>query len=177
MTKNQIELNFQKLFTTSLTDEDFLRIAYKCAKWLSDDTNTKNGAVLATRSGDYIPGANHFPDGVEVTPERLDRSCKLDYMIHAEADVIFEAARRGVSTLGATLYCPYAACCNCAQAIVAAGITRVVSHKGIHDLTPERWQKSINIGHKMFEEAGVEYVQLDCELGIEHLFSGEMVKL
>jgi deoxycytidylate deaminase len=46
--------------------------------------------------------------------------------VHAEMDALLDAARRGVSVAGATLYTSTFPCHNCARHIVAAGITRVV---------------------------------------------------
>ncbi len=46
--------------------------------------------------------------------------------VHAEMAAITDAARRGVSLQGATLYCTTFPCHNCAKHIVAAGIRRVV---------------------------------------------------
>lgn len=46
--------------------------------------------------------------------------------VHAEMDALLDAARRGVSVAGATLYTSTFPCHNCARHIIAAGITRVV---------------------------------------------------
>ncbi|HET7437089.1 MAG TPA: anti-phage dCTP deaminase [Thermoanaerobaculia bacterium] len=46
--------------------------------------------------------------------------------VHAEMAAITDAARRGVSLQGSTLYCTTFPCHNCAKHIVAAGINRVV---------------------------------------------------
>ena len=46
--------------------------------------------------------------------------------VHAEMAALTDAARRGVSVQGATLYCTTFPCHHCARHIVAAGIERVV---------------------------------------------------
>ncbi len=46
--------------------------------------------------------------------------------VHAEMAALMDAARRGVSTKGATLYCTTFPCHICAKHIVAAGVRRVV---------------------------------------------------
>jgi deoxycytidylate deaminase len=46
--------------------------------------------------------------------------------VHAEAEAILSAARMGVSTRGARLYCTTFPCHVCAKHIVAAGIEQVV---------------------------------------------------
>jgi dCMP deaminase len=133
------------------------------AKMNSDDPSTQCGAVLVPagpagyRNTQVCFGTNHFPKGVKVTPDRLaDRDTKLFYMVHAERDVIYKAALRGISTLDATLYVPWFACADCAQAIIQSGITRVVGHQAVMDKTPERWMESIQAADQMLDEAGVK---------------------
>lgn len=47
-------------------------------------------------------------------------------VIHAERNIIFYAARKGISLEGATMYITHRPCIGCAQAMAAAGITRVI---------------------------------------------------
>lgn len=47
--------------------------------------------------------------------------------VHAEQNVIAQAARTGVTLTGATIYCKLAPCYTCAKLIINAGITRVVA--------------------------------------------------
>lgn len=46
--------------------------------------------------------------------------------VHAEQNAIAYAARHGISTDGATLYCTLSPCLNCAKQIINSGIIRVV---------------------------------------------------
>ena len=156
-------------------DREMLKAAYMIAFELSDDPDTKNGAVVVSADGVIIGrGANRFPRSVQKRPDRLKRPNKYNYMIHAEQDAISNAARQGHATLGATLYCPWAACTSCAQLLIQAGIVRVVVHKQMHDRTPPRWQSLIAHAVEMFEEAGVIYEQFDGEIGgVTNLFDSE----
>lgn len=52
-----------------------------------------------------------------------DGSCAR--CVHAEANAIAWAARRGTPLLGATLYATHTPCLSCAKLIIAAGITEV----------------------------------------------------
>jgi dCMP deaminase len=143
-------------------DLDYLRAAYLAAKQYSDDPDTQNGAVLVSLDPEKpaIEGANGFPLGMVGTPERLQRPAKYLYIEHAERGVIYEAAALGIPTSGATLYCPWFACVDCARAIIQAGIRRVVGHQDMLDKTPDRWQESIAQANAMLDEAKVarEYV-------------------
>lgn len=157
-----------------MTTTDFLSLAYLTARRESDDTSTQVGAVLATVTGHLICGANSFPSGVRGTPERRERPAKITFMEHAERNVIFEAANIGIKTVGATLYAPWFSCAECARAIIAAGIIRVVGHKQIFDKTTERWRKSIEDGNTMLDEAGVQREYYNGPIGgVRVLFDGE----
>lgn len=101
---------------------------------------------------------NEFPSGVSYTPERWERPLKYSFIEHAERNVIFEAARKGYRTQGATLLSPWAACADCARAIIQAGIVQLVRFDN-HGPN-ERWDESIAIGDTMMREAGVEIVEL-----------------
>ncbi len=60
--------------------------------------------------------------------KKTDIANLLEYgrMIHAEMAAISEAAKRGLSLQGATLYCTTFPCHMCSRHIIASGITRVV---------------------------------------------------
>lgn len=145
---------------------DLLRNAYRLAELNSDDPNTKNGAILVNPEGRIIgTGVNCFPRGVKVTPERLQRPMKYEFMEHAERNAIFDACRRGETTVGSTMYCPWYACAPCARAIVQVGIVRVIGHKLIFDRTPDHWKDTIALGDEIFHDAGIELVQYDGPIG------------
>ena len=72
----------------------------------------KNRIVAAGYNG-FLPGASHTSrvrDGHEQAT------------VHAEQNAISDAARRGVSLAGGTIYITHFPCINCAKIIAAAGI-------------------------------------------------------
>lgn len=69
--------------------------------------------------------------------------------IHAEANAIYHCARKGVSCEGATIYCTMTPCRRCAEAIVQAGIIRVITEKEYHIAEP---------AIEYFQIAGVELI-------------------
>lgn len=164
------------------SESDFLRRAYIYAR-ISPDKSTQCGAILVP-DGDRVLqstfGVNHFPLGVKCTPELLaDRDKKIFRIQHAERDCITKAASRGISTFGATIYCPWFACNYCAQDIICAGIKRMVGHQSIMDKTPDRWRASIEEADEMLDEAGVirDYLEGDLFDGdptYAVLFNGEL---
>lgn len=151
--------------TTDPIHKNFLKKAYMNAAIQSKDPSTQNGSILIPEKNDQeIFAANHFPQGVEETLERWQRPQKYDYVCHAERCAIFNAARRGISTYNATLYCTWYACSDCGRAIIQSGIKRVVGHKAMFDLTPERWRDTIIKAFEMMNEAFVECIIYDGKI-------------
>ena len=157
---------------------DLLLLAEACrhAAEHSTDLQTQNGALLVSRMGEIVVAANTMPP-IESKPERLERPQKYFYIEHAERNAIYTAARRGVCTEGATLYCPWFACADCARAIIQAGIVRVVGHMTPWLQTPDRWKDSVRAADEMLDEAKVIRVYLEDELNVSFKFDGELLEL
>jgi dCMP deaminase len=132
---------------------EYLRIAYRTSSLYSDDPRTQNGAVLVPVNDQPIVGVNRLPDGVKKWAGRLERPAKYKWIEHAERVAILKAACQGVATEGATLYCPWFACPDCARAIIFAGITKVIGHRQAMDR--KLWADDIEIGNTMLDEHGV----------------------
>jgi dCMP deaminase len=106
-------------------------------------------------------GANRFPGKVKDLPERWERPIKYSYVEHAERNAIYHAARMGRPTQNCTMYCYWAACADCARAIILSGISRLVTHKIIMDISHERWKDTIEVAFGMLREAGVQLDQVE----------------
>lgn len=140
-------------------DLRLLKLACLMAKNYSTDPLTQNGAIIVTRHMDTVRAANNFARGVNNYLERWERPTKYYYVEHAERNVIYEAARLGIATAGGTMYCPLAACADCARAIIQAGIIRLVRRP--HDTTmPARWVATCEAGDIQLREAGVVITEL-----------------
>jgi len=159
------------------TDIDWLRAAAQQAAVGSQDMHTQNGAILVPRAAAYVcVGVNKLPPGVSANG-RLERPAKYEYIEHAERMAIYQAARVGTPTLGATLYCPWFACMDCARAIISAGIVEVVGHVKPRGATPERWMASILKAEAMLREANVGMRWLAATLGVTIRFDGQEMTL
>lgn len=75
--------------------------------------------------------------------------------IHAEQNAICQAAKRGVSIEGATLYCKLAPCRTCAMLLIACGIKRIVAEY--------RYQRG-GEAEEMLLQAGIEIVYINDEV-------------
>jgi dCMP deaminase len=65
--------------------------------------------------------------------------------LHAEQNVIIQAALHGVITKGSTLYCTNHPCVICAKMIINAGIIRIVIHDGYSDKLAAEMLKEADI--------------------------------
>ena len=154
---------------TDIMNQVYLKQAYIHAS-NSTDPSTQNGAVLFhPRNGIVLGACNGFPSDVQETEERWERPEKYCYVEHAERNLIYKAARKGIPTEGMMMCCPWYCCTDCARAIIQAGIIKVIGHQEAYDKTPRRWRKSSEKGIAMLREAGIECVYWSGKVG-EDLF-------
>jgi deoxycytidylate deaminase len=122
----------------------------------SHDPDTKLGCVIVDEQGTVASsGSNRFEREQDITPERLQRPLKYEWIKHAEVNAI-----AGKTWAGHTLYCSAHPCKGCAEAIVAAGIAKVLV-PGVDDPgLIARWQSSWDAADLVLERGGatVEYV-------------------
>ena len=140
----------------------FLSLSDDIASW-SKDPSRGVGAVIVSQNHQIVAtGFNGLPRGIEDTPNRLQRPIKYDLVVHAELNAIIQCARNGVTPIGCAIYSSFFPCVNCALAIVQAGIETVVTYKPADG--DEHWLESIDKSRVVFEEAGVEFLELEREL-------------
>lgn len=159
-----------------MIDHDWMKVACQVARDRSDDPRTQNGAVLVAANGKPVVSANRLPHRIAGLANRLYSSDKYDYIEHAERAVIYAAAAAGVATEGATLYCPWFACTECARAIILAGVKEVVGLAGHRAATPARWLKNIETAEAMLDEAGVGMRWMASTTGVTLTFDGREFK-
>lgn len=116
-------------------DEYFLKIA-KVVGERATCVRRKIGAVAVRDKHILSTGYNGAPAGI---PDCLELGCLRDQQniksgsphdicrsVHAEQNVIIQAAVHGTPIKGATIYCTTAPCAQCARMLVNAGIERYV---------------------------------------------------
>lgn len=131
-------------------DKRWLDMAALVSSW-SEDASTKVGAVIVDlkRKNLLEIGWNGIPRGIKLTKEMQERPEKYNWFEHAERNAIYNAAYKGNSIKGSTLYCTLYPCPECARAIIQSGITEVVV-KNNEDWKPY-WVKSA----EMLTDAGI----------------------
>lgn len=141
-------------------DIRYLNLAKEISGW-SKDPSTKVGAVIVGDKDQIISqGYNGFPRGFNDSDDIYNnKPLKYKYVIHAEANAIYNALYNGAFVEDACIYVHgLPVCCECAKAIVQSGITRVV-----YDSEPkEKWVQSCSDAMDIFEQAGVEVVKISC---------------
>mgnify|MGYP000055982248 FL=1 len=118
------------------------------------------GAILVKDKRILATGYNGAPAGLKHCEEvgclRADSAVpsgerhELCRGLHAEQNVIIQAAYHGISIEGATLYCTNKPCVICSKMIINAGIKKVYYGEGYEDA----------LSDQMLAEAGIETVRL-----------------
>lgn len=150
-----------------------MRAAFDQTK-MSKDPNTRVGSVLVFDRQVISPGFNGFPRGIADTPDRLnDRTMKNELVVHAEHNAVLNAARRGISTVGATCYLIATddsgevwggpPCLDCCKVLIQAGIVEVRSLP--FKPGPSKWLNSVRRGRMLLHEAGIPFVELFSDQG------------
>jgi dCMP deaminase len=151
----------EEYYTRPSWDEYFMEIARTVSQRATCDRG-RSGCVIQRDKQILVTGYVGSPRGLPHCDEvghlmkkvlheddRITQHCMRT--VHAEQNAICQAARLGISLLGATLYCRMTPCRTCAMLIINCGIVRVVCERKYHD-----GQES----EEMFRIAGVslEYV-------------------
>ena len=137
-------------------EKRFINIAREISTW-SKDPSKQIGAVITGVNKQIISqGYNGFPKGFDDLEYRLkDREQKLKYIVHAEANAIYNALHNGANLSGATIYVyGLPPCHECAKAIIQCGISKVVYHCDGEGLN--KWKESFAVSEEMFKECNVE---------------------
>jgi len=136
-------------------DEYFMLIA-ELVSTRSTCLRRKVGAVLVQERRILATGYNGVPTGLaHCTLETCLREKRhipsgsqqeLCRGLHAEQNVIIQAALHGVSTKKSVLYCTHKPCSLCAKMIINADITRIIYQNSYPD----------PLGDELVSEAGLE---------------------
>ena len=139
-------------------DIRFLELAKQVASW-SKDPSTQVGAVAVRNRTVIAQGYNGLHRGMKDTHDRLTvRTLKINRIVHAEMNAIYNAAENGVSLKDSTVYVVGLPVCHeCAKCLIQVGVKRIVTPQ--QDI-PEKWQQSCGDAHLFFEEVGIKWDQI-----------------
>lgn len=145
-------------------DEYFMAMAHLAA-FRSKDPNTQVGACIVNPDKRVVGlGYNGFPRGCDDHDYSWNREgdfleTKYPFVVHAELNAILNSIQ---NLAGCTLYVSLFPCNECAKAIIQAGISRVFYESDKYNGT-----EGNQASKRMFEDAGVELVQMPCTVQIQ----------
>ena len=141
-------------------EEYFMDIASLVAK-RSTCRRRQVGAIAVRDKRILATGYNGAPTGL---PHCLDMGCLREELkipsgerhelcrgLHAEQNVIIQAAYHGVSIKGAAVYCTNLPCSICSKMLINAGIRDIMYQDGYAD----------DMTEEMLSIAGVELIQIN----------------
>jgi dCMP deaminase len=154
----------------SESDRRFLLLCRKVREG-SHDPDRKVGTVIADEAGQQLAvGTNAPPRSLGLTASesleamRHNPAWKYFLLEHAERNAIYAAYAEGKSLAGATMYGTLFPCADCARAIVAAGLSRlVIFGLGENPDRDEKWLEHYRYAKEILARAGltVEIVDPD----------------
>lgn len=123
-------------------DEYFMEVANTIAQRATCDRG-RSGCVIAKDKQILVTGYVGSPAGLphcdqvghqmkKVIHEDESISQHCVRTVHAEQNAICQAAKRGISIDGATVYCRMTPCRTCAMLLINCGVKRVVCEKKYH---------------------------------------------
>jgi len=149
--------NNDKALNKRLTwDDYFMEVANAISKRSTCDRG-RSGCVIARDKQIIVTGYVGSPTGFphcddvghqmkKITHENGETTEHCMRTVHAEQNAICQAAKRGVSIFGATIYTRMTPCRTCAMLLINCGIKRVVCERKYHQGSESE---------EMFKEAGV----------------------
>lgn len=168
---NSVKANYKRK-KDKMNDEMFMRLAKNVSEF-SSCARVQVGAVLVVDNRPLLSGYNGTPKGhkhcIDIYTEKYEEAKSLDfegtfeeYMklpdvredhgrfsrlheVHAEINIVAQAAYKGLATRGGSLYVTHSPCNDCCKAILTAGIKEVV-FLNLYDREVEGLQNLVNSG-------------------------------
>jgi dCMP deaminase len=135
-------------------DEYFIKAAFLVSE-RSTCLRRHVGAVLIKEKQILATGYNGAPMGIEHCDKIGCLRAKLNVPsgqrheicrgLHAEQNVLLQAAKHGVSVRGSSIYITNAPCSICAKMIINAGITEVIIADSYPDEMAEKFLKEAKV--------------------------------
>ena len=153
-------------------DDYFLEVMHALAKRATCDRGrtacliVKDNQIVVSGYVGSPPGLPHCDEVGHlmktVTHEDGTQTSHCMRTLHAEQNAICQAAKRGVSIEGATLYCKLSPCPTCSKLLIACGIKRVVADYKYQVATEgEELMRQVGIEIKYIHDETFKYDKKD----------------
>jgi dCMP deaminase len=141
--------------------EKFFKLAQFQASLFSKDKSTQVCALFIDPESLHVlsTGFNGMPRNIDESIEkRWERPEKYKYIVHAEANGIYNACRSGVSLKDSVCIVNFFPCSNCAKALIQVGVKEVISV--YPDFKHPNYGTDFNYSLEMFKEAEIPITYL-----------------
>lgn len=136
----------------------YYKLAQYQAEVFSKDPAKKVAAIAIAHDTHQIlsTGYNGICRKLKETEDRWTRPRKLEYVVHAEMNMVCNAARSGIKIENSICVVTMFPCVDCCKALIQSGIDTIVCEKP--DLNHERWGESFKISLELMNEANIELI-------------------
>jgi len=136
--------------------EKYFELAETHARLFSKDPRTKVACIILSREPHVIlsTGYNGMPRDL---PEVWEQPMKDLYVVHAETNAVYNAARVGACLTDSIAVVTLFPCLSCAKALVQSGVRTVVTKEP--DYSDPKWGEQFRLSKQLFEQLGVEIIQ------------------
>jgi dCMP deaminase len=132
----------------------------------SKDPSTKVGAVFVRDNRIVAHGWNGFPRWFDDSADKYaDREYKYKFVVHAEANCVYNAAREGTCLKGCEVYVHgLTVCSKCALGLVQAGVGAVhMCAPPPESETARRWRDDFKVSRYVLDRGRIEF-GVYCEM-------------
>ena len=138
----------------------------------SHDVQTQCGCVLVKNKTNISSGYNGFIRDIDDDTLPKVRPAKYPFMIHAEANAVYNATRNGQSTLNSTAYITAVPCLQCLQMLYQCGVTKIyfsdISNPKIVSLSKD-YEDILELMGDKIELRFIPKTSLDTEFLLEYV--------
>ena len=141
---------------TTMKYEKYFELAETHARLFSKDPKTKVACIILSRESVILStGYNGMPRGL---PEVWEQPAKDLYVVHAETNAVYNAARVGTSLTDSIAVVTLFPCLECAKALVQSGVRTVVTKEP--DYSDPKWGEQFRLSKELFKRVGVEIISV-----------------
>ena len=134
----------------------FFNLAQFQASLFSKDPSKKVCSLFIAPESLQIlsTGYNGLPRNISETPERWERPEKYKYVVHAEANGIFNACRNGVSLKDSICFVTMYPCSDCSKGLIQVGVKEIYTIKP--NFEHHKYGDDFKYSKEMLEEAKIK---------------------
>lgn len=167
-------------YITITSDVFYKKLLQKCydKSHHSHHVSSHISAVLVDDEGNEKEwGVNNLPPGVQPLVSRMTGENRHIFLNHAERDVIYKAAKKGIPTNGLIMVMPWLPCIECANACISAGIKTLIVHRSLIEQAKDSWEAVFLESVQLLKEAEISVIAYDGLVETSVLLHGEQRKV